>query len=76
MSKTKTPATRRFEFVEGTSNKYWEVSISGTGVTVRFGRIGTNGQTSVKEFADAAKASQHADKLIAEKTGKGYVEVS
>ena len=44
-------------------------------VTVRFGRIGTNGQEQTKSFADAAAAAKHVDKLIAEKTAKGYQPV-
>jgi predicted DNA-binding WGR domain protein len=44
-------------------------------VSVRFGRNGTQGQASVKNFADAAKAAKHADKMIGEKLKKGYVEV-
>jgi DNA ligase-1 len=67
-------AMRRFEFVGGSSAKFWEISVDGTDITVRFGRIGTGGQQQTKSFADAAKARQHAEKLIAEKTGKGYVE--
>jgi DNA ligase-1 len=67
--------TRRFEFSEGKSNKFWEVSSAGTEVTVRYGRVGSQGQTNVKSFADDAAAQRHADKLIQEKTGKGYQEV-
>jgi DNA ligase-1 len=65
---------RHFEFVEGTSSKFWEISVDGTDVTVRFGRIGSNGQTKTKSFSDEAAARQHADDLIEEKTGKGYME--
>lgn len=68
--------TRRFEFVGGGSNKFWEITIQGSKVTVRFGRIGTQGQTNVKPFADDAAAAKHAAKLIEEKTGKGYKEVA
>ena len=67
--------TRHFEFVEGTSSKFWEVSISGCDVTVRYGRIGTDGQTQTKSFGDTAAAQKHADKLIAAKVKKGYQEV-
>jgi predicted DNA-binding WGR domain protein len=67
---------RHFEFVEGSSSKFWEVAVSGNDVTVRFGRIGTGGQTQTKTFADGEKAQKHAEKLIAEKTGKGYRETS
>jgi predicted DNA-binding WGR domain protein len=41
---------------------------------VRFGRIGTPGQSQTKAFADEAKAKREADSLIAEKLKKGYVE--
>ncbi|HET6878888.1 MAG TPA: DNA ligase [Pirellulales bacterium] len=66
--------TRHFEFVEGGSAKFWEISSSGTDVTVRFGRLGTQGQTQTKNFADAEAAERHVEKLIGEKTKKGYVE--
>lgn len=67
-------AMRRFEFVDGGSAKFWEITTSGNDVTVRFGRLGTQGQTQTKSFADAAAAARHAEKLIGEKTKKGYVE--
>jgi predicted DNA-binding WGR domain protein/3-methyladenine DNA glycosylase AlkC len=66
---------RRFEFNDGKSSKYWEIEVDGEQFTVRYGKIGTAGQSQVKDFADAAAASKAADKLIAEKTGKGYQEV-
>jgi predicted DNA-binding WGR domain protein len=65
---------RRFEIVGGGSKKFWEVSVTGTEYTVRFGRIGTQGQTKSKTFPDAASAVREAAKLVAEKTKKGYVE--
>ena len=68
--------TRRFEFRDGSSSKFWEISQAAGDVTVRFGRIGTSGQTQTKSFADAAAAKKHADKLVAEKTAKGYVQAS
>ena len=68
-------ATRRFEMTEGSASKFWEISMEGSAFTVRYGRLGTDGQTQRKEFADEAKAQAAANKLVAEKTGKGYVEV-
>ena len=65
---------RYFEFVGGTSAKFWEISTRGNDVTVRFGRIGTGGQTQTKTLADAEAAAKHAEKLIASKTTKGYTE--
>lgn len=68
-------ATRRFEFVDGSSRKYWEVCREGSDVVIRFGRIGTGGQGVRKPFRDVAAADKQIEKLIREKTGKGYVEV-
>ena len=68
--------TRYFEFQDEKSAKFWEISINETDVTVRYGRIGTQGQTQVKSFPDTAAANKHATKLIDEKTGKGYAEKS
>ncbi len=68
--------TRRFEFIEGTSRKFWEVSISGNNVTVRYGRLGTNGQSQTKSFTSPAAAAQHSDKQINAKLAKGYRELA
>lgn len=65
---------RRFVFSEGTSNKFWEISVDGTAVTTRYGRIGADGQVTVKKEANREKAQALADKLVREKIGKGYVE--
>ncbi len=67
---------RYFEFVDAKSSKFWEVWVENTSLCVRFGKIGTNGQTTVKEFPDIGAPEQAGDKAIGEKTGKGYVERS
>lgn len=67
---------RRFEFAEGASNKFWEIDIDGDKVTTRWGRQGTDGQSKTKTFADSAAAKKEFDKLIKEKTEKGYQETS
>ncbi|UXI67016.1 DUF4132 domain-containing protein [Tahibacter amnicola] len=67
---------QRFELVEGTASKFWEISRDGCTYTVRFGRIGTNGQTQSKTAPTEAKAQAEVDKLIKEKTGKGYSSVA
>jgi DNA ligase-1 len=68
-------ATKRyFELVEGKSSKFWEVSVSGKDVTTRWGRTGGDGRAQTKTFVDEAAARAEADRLIAEKTEKGYVE--
>jgi predicted DNA-binding WGR domain protein len=66
---------REFQFSEGSSNKFWAITVEGKKFTVEFGRTGTKGQTQEKEFASEEAARQAADKLIDEKTKKGYTEV-
>jgi uncharacterized protein (TIGR02996 family) len=65
---------RYFEFVEGTSSKFWEVSIEDTSVKTRYGKIGTAGQQTVKDFDSKSEAFKELDKLVTEKTKKGYTE--
>jgi DNA ligase (NAD+) len=64
-----------FEYVDDKSSKFWEVRVDGTSVNVRYGRIGTAGQTITKDFDDPAAARKHADKLVAEKLKGGYQRV-
>jgi predicted DNA-binding WGR domain protein len=66
--------TRYFEFSEGSSNKFWEVSLDGSKVVTRYGRIGADGQTTVKNAGSAASAQTLYDALVRQKTGKGYRE--
>jgi predicted DNA-binding WGR domain protein len=65
---------RYFEFSEGTSNKFWQIWMDGTSVLTKYGRIGAAGSTTVKDFGDDAKATKEYDKLLNEKTKKGYEE--
>lgn len=65
---------RRFEFVGGSSAKFWEVSCAGCEMTTRWGRIGSAGQSKTKTFADESAGAAAADKLIGEKLADGYVE--
>jgi predicted DNA-binding WGR domain protein len=67
---------RRFELIEGTSRKFWEIDVDGAAHTIRFGRIGTTGQQKAKAFATVAAATADAAKLIKEKVSKGYREVA
>jgi len=68
---------RYFEFSDGTSNKFWEIRTDALACryTVRSGNIGTKGrQTSKDWYPDSEKMHEQAEKLIAEKADKGYVE--
>ncbi|SFE42209.1 WGR domain-containing protein, predicted DNA-binding domain in MolR [Chitinophaga sp. CF118] len=64
-----------FEFNEDASSKFWEITLDNNIVKTRYGKIGTDGKSTEKEFADAAAASKEYDKLVKEKTKKGYQEV-
>lgn len=65
---------RYFEFIEGTSAKFWEIRVEGTAFFTRYGKIGTDGQTTQKDWDSAERAEAEANKLVAEKTKKGYAE--
>jgi len=65
---------RYFEFVEGNSSKFWEVSQAGNTMSTRWGRIGSAGQSKTKTFADETAAANAMSLLIEEKTDEGYVE--
>ncbi|EER0127953.1 WGR and DUF4132 domain-containing protein [Escherichia coli] len=56
------------------SHKFWAVEQQRNELHITWGKVGTNGQSQVKSFADAAAAEKAELKLIAEKTKKGYVE--
>ena len=64
---------RYFEF--GTQ-KFWEITQEDLKVSVRFGKLGVQGQTTVKEFGTADEATKYVEKVISEKTKKGYEETS
>jgi predicted DNA-binding WGR domain protein len=67
-------AKRYFEYKDAKSKKFWEVSVSGKKVNIRYGKIGTDGQTSLKELSTPAEAKAHAEKQAAGKVKKGYKE--
>jgi uncharacterized protein (TIGR02996 family) len=65
----------RYEYAEGSSSKFWEINLSGRSFTTTYGKIGSKGATTLKTFASEAEAKKAYDKLIAEKTKKGYREI-
>jgi predicted DNA-binding WGR domain protein len=69
-------ATRYFEYKDAKSAKFWEVSVTGKKITIRYGKIGTEGQTSLKELSTPAAAKAHAEKQAAGKVKKGYTEAT
>jgi predicted DNA-binding WGR domain protein len=67
---------RRFEYVQGTSAKFWMAEVQGSTFIVVFGRLGTEGQRREKAFPDAQGARREYERKVAEKLREGYQEVS
>ena len=57
-----------FEYKDAKSSKFLEVSVSGKKVNY-YGKIGTDGQTSLKELSTPAEAEAHAEKQAAYRNG-------
>jgi predicted DNA-binding WGR domain protein len=68
--------TRRFTCTEGTSNKFWDVTVGGSRVVARWGRIGSEGQSQDKVFAGPSEAKRFVEKTVAQKLAKGYKETT
>ena len=44
---------RVFVFQDFKSQKFWSIDVVGTDVTVNYGKLGTDGQTQVKNYSTA-----------------------
>lgn len=71
-AKTSAGGAKRYELSDGSSNKFWQIELTGTSFRVTYGKIGSTGQTQIKSFANAEAAKKAYDALIAEKSKKGY----
>jgi len=61
----------------GTSNKFWIYeSNSNTHVTIKWGRIGSIGQSQIKQFYNKYKMDSFIETKVAEKINEGYKQVS
>lgn len=65
---------RQFIYQDEKSHKFWAIEQQGNELHISWGKVGTQGQSQLKSFADVAAAEKAELKLIAEKTKKGYVE--
>jgi predicted DNA-binding WGR domain protein len=66
--------TVHLEFQEGTSSKFWRARVEDGTLYVNYGKIGSAGQTQVKDFGSSDVAEREYDKLVREKRKKGYVD--
>src|SRR5260221_7327681 len=65
---------KHLTFKDNKSDKFWSIEVNGKSFTVTYGKAGTAGQTSVKEFDTEGKCMKEAEKLVSEKVKKGYIE--
>lgn len=49
---------RVFVFQDFKSQKFWSIDVVGTDVTVNYGKLGTDGQTQVKNYSTAEEAEK------------------
>lgn len=58
----------------GTAHKFYEVTVDGSTMSIRYGRIGTHGTTSKTKFGSPEIATKMASKKVKAKMSKGYEE--
>ena len=59
----------------GVSDKFWNIEYEGNAQKIVFGKTGTKGRETIKEFADENECIQESEKLISQKIKKGYTEI-
>lgn len=66
--------TVSLSYSDDRSNKFWRARTDGSTMYVNYGRVGTDGQTQVKEFSSAADADAALEKQAKSKRKKGYAD--
>ena len=69
-------STTYLEFSDKKSNKFWEITTEFNKTTVRYGKIGSNGVSLVKEHKDHITANLFSETEINGKLAKGYTNKS
>ncbi|HOY20851.1 MAG TPA: DUF6493 family protein [Haliscomenobacter sp.] len=65
---------RHLKYIEGNSDKFWQIEVNGQQFTVVYGKNGTAGTSQTKTFDTDEACLKTAEKLVAEKLKKGYSE--
>jgi predicted DNA-binding WGR domain protein len=63
-----------YELIDDKSSKFWEIEQKGSAVHLRWGKIGTKCQSKVKYALTPFAAKNEVEKLIKQKTKKGYTK--
>lgn len=65
---------KHLKYIDGTSDKFWQIEAQGIQFTVTYGKNGTAGTSQTKTFSTEVECLKMAEKLVAEKVKKGYSE--
>ncbi|WP_115810082.1 DUF6493 family protein [Flavobacterium aquicola] len=65
---------KHLKYIDGTSDKFWQIEVSEINYTVTYGKNGTSGTSQTKTFNSTEECLKAAEKILAEKTKKGYSE--
>ncbi len=68
-------ASRKFLLDDGSSRKYWNISLHGKKQTVEYARVGSSPNVKTKTFDATSDAKTTTEKLIGEKLSSGYIEL-
>ncbi len=53
---------RKFVFTAAKEHRFWNIDLQGKSFTITFGKVGKQGRTQIKNFADAEEARKEHDK--------------
>lgn len=62
------------KYIDGVSDKFWQIEQNGISYTITYGRNGTSGVSVTKTMESELDCNKTVEKLIYEKTKKGYSE--
>ena len=65
---------KHLKYIDGTSDKFWQIEVTDATYTVTYGRNGTSGTSQSKSFESNEACLKVAEKLLNEKVKKGYSE--
>ncbi|MBE9602364.1 DUF6493 family protein [Pedobacter sp. MC2016-24] len=65
---------KHLKYIDGNSDKFWQIEVNGSDYTVTYGKNGTSGTSQTKTFTDSDTCLKMAEKLFNEKIKKGYSE--
>lgn len=65
---------KHLKYIDGTSDKFWQIEVTDATYTVTYGRNGASGTSQSKSFESNEACLKVAEKLLNEKVRKGYSE--